>query len=83
MEKTPTLEIHANGAVVRRQDKRISFQETDKGFLVLFENIVNSDGRPACNHEIVRGKIRKTLVALTEESMLDLMHAYIGYKNSK
>ena len=76
--------IFLDGAMVRRKNTRINFREHEGDLIIMFEKFANEKANiPACSHECIRGKIKKTIIKLSSESMIDLVKAYIAYNSQK
>jgi hypothetical protein len=81
MKKT-TFHTYLDGAVIRAHNRRISIVQEDGVTKIIFDFADNEAEKPACKHECKRGKIRRTYVKMSDESMDLLVAAYLQYKRN-
>lgn len=74
-------EIHAN---VRRHNKRIGVHQLEKGIGIVLQRVLSEEERDGkangAKCEIIKGKLMKTTMLLSEEGFLDLLRAYTEMK---
>lgn len=82
-KKKRTVSIYQDGAVVRLNNKRITFVEKDGKIAIQFKFATTNAEKPASAQVCHRGKVRETLIKLSDEAMDGLMYAYQEYKRKK
>ena len=83
--KETSLEIYANGFIVRLENKRIEVEIDDKsGISVMnFSTTIGDSSSPACSHLNIKNKIRQTTINLSVESLESIAEGYAYYKKMK
>jgi hypothetical protein len=83
MAKEKTLNTYLNGAEVRSHNRKIGFRKKDKEVVLYFRFADEEPDKPACSHECLKGKVRQTVMKLSEEGMEELVYAWQQYKSKR
>ena len=78
-----TLTAFKNGASTRLHNKRISFKQDESSTVIAFQFADEDAEKPACGHTCHRGKVRHTVVKMSNDAMDALVNSYIHYKRGE
>lgn len=82
-QKKLTIKFYPDGAVIRMHNKRVSFK-IEKGNTTIGFQFADADAnKPACYHICHKGKVRHTILKISDEGMDALVYAYLKRKMLK
>lgn len=77
------LSTYQDGAIFRAKNKRVQFIEIEGKVKILFDFADEDPNKPACSHECIKNKIRRTRLNLTTEGMEMLVTAYFRFRQAQ
>lgn len=82
MAKERSIKTYLNGSEIRLHNKRIHINvENPNEVTIHFQFLDESPETPACGHFVThKGKVRHTMLKLTEEALDALVQARMHYK---
>lgn len=74
---------YKNGFEIRLKNKKINFIEEEGKVLIDFLFATDDAEDPACFHKCLKGKVRNTQIAISDEVMEALSYFYLHFKKRR
>ena len=77
-----SITTYPNASVIRMRNRRITIM-VENGITIHLQNIDESPEEPSCHHLVTHmGKVRHTVIRLTDEALDAIVEARIIHKNN-